>query len=152
MHLITTFDARRDRPQGRIDQDPRPPPCTTFKEALRDERSPDGAARTLLHEDGTSNAYGLFMMERGALFLSGVEVIAAWSSDRTAHEDGRQRVQLQHQHGASGSDEALTLTARPAELAPGIHRPDELVEVTPAACIRKRLLNQDRRKAPQNKS
>ncbi len=130
-----------------------------------DERSlvtaPHGSL--VAYEDGTSNAYGLFMMqERGALFLSpGIEVyrgmvVGQNSRDEDLDVNVCKAKQLTNMR-ASGSDEALTLTPprqMTLEFALEYIGSDELVEVTPSSIrIRKRLLNpEDRRKARKNKA
>ncbi|MBM4120697.1 MAG: translational GTPase TypA [Nitrospira sp.] len=115
------------------------------------------------HEDGTSNAYGLFMMqERGALFLApGVEVyrgmvVGQNSRDEDLDVNVCKAKQLTNMR-ASGSDEALTLTPprqMTLEFALEYIGADELVEVTPSSIrIRKRMLNpEDRRKARKHKA
>ncbi|MDE3035494.1 MAG: translational GTPase TypA, partial [Nitrospirota bacterium] len=109
-------------------------------------------------EDGTSNAYGLFMIqERGTLFIGpGVEVyqgmvVGQNSRDEDLDVNICKAKQLSNMR-ASGSDEALTLTpprAMTLEYALEYIGQDELLEVTPTCLrIRKRLLNpEDRRKA-----
>jgi len=97
-------------------------------------------------EDGTSNAYGLYMIqERGTLFIGedlDVNICKA--------------KQLSNMR-ASGSDEALVLTPPrqiTLEYALEYIGTDELVEITPSCIrIRKRLLNpEDRRKARKGRS
>lgn len=113
-------------------------------------------------EDGTSNAYGLFMIqERGTLFIGpGVEVYQGMVVGENSRDEDLDVNVCKTKHltnmRASGSDEALVLTPprqMPLELALEYIGPDELVEVTPSSIrIRKRLLNpEDRRKARKDK-
>jgi GTP-binding protein len=115
------------------------------------------------HEDGISNAYGLFMMqERGVLFLGpGVDVYQGMVVGQNSRDEdlGVNVCKTKHLTNmrASGSDEALTLTPprqMTLEFALEYIGSDELVEVTPSGIrIRKRLLNpEDRRKARKNKA
>ncbi|HZS11234.1 MAG TPA: translational GTPase TypA, partial [Nitrospirales bacterium] len=114
------------------------------------------------YEDGTSNAYGLFMMqERGALFIGpGVDVYQGMVvGENNRDEDLDVNVcKMKHLTNmrASGSDEALTLTPprqMTLEFALEYIGDDELVEVTPQSIrMRKRLLNpEDRRKARKDR-
>ncbi len=130
-----------------------------------DERTlattPNGSL--VAHEDGISNAYGLFMMqERGVLFLGpGVDVYQGMVVGQNSRDEdlGVNVCKTKHLTNmrASGSDEALTLTP-PRQMTLGFALEyigsDELVEVTPSGIrIRKRLLNpEDRRKARKNKA
>jgi len=109
-------------------------------------------------EDGTSNAYGLFMIqERGSLFIGpGVEVYQGMVVGENSRDEDLDVNVCKAKHltnmRASGSDEALTLTPpRPMTLEFALEYigSDELLEVTPTNLrIRKRLLNpEDRRKA-----
>ncbi|TAJ26230.1 MAG: translational GTPase TypA, partial [Nitrospirae bacterium] len=110
------------------------------------------------YEDGTSNAYGLFMIqERGTLFIGpSVDVyqgmvVGANSRDEDMDVNICKAKHLSNMR-ASGSDEALTLTPprqMTLEFALEYIDSDELVEITPTNLrIRKRLLNpEDRRKA-----
>jgi GTP-binding protein len=113
-------------------------------------------------EDGTSNAYGLFMIQqRGSLFLGpGVEVYQGMVVGQNSRDEDLDVNVCKTKHltnmRASGSDEALTLTPpqlMTLELALEYLGPDELVEVTPASLrIRKRLLHpEDRRKARKDR-
>jgi GTP-binding protein len=114
------------------------------------------------YEDGTSNAYGLFMIqERGSLFIGpGVEVYQGMVVGQNSRDEDLDVNVCKAKHltnmRASGSDEALTLTPpRPMTLdfAMEYIGPDELVEVTPSSIrLRKRLLNpEDRRKARKDR-
>lgn len=109
-------------------------------------------------EDGTSTAYGLFMIqERGTLFIGpGVEVYRGMVVGQNNRDEDLDVNVCKTKHltnmRASGSDEALTLTPPrqlTLELALEYIGEDELVEVTPASLrIRKRLLHpEERRKA-----
>ena len=114
------------------------------------------------YEDGTSNAYGLFMIqERGSLFIGpGVEVyrgmvVGQNSRDEDLDVNVCKAKQLTNMR-ASGSDEALVLTPprqMTLEFAMEYIGDDELVEVTPSSLrVRKRLLNpEDRRKARKDR-
>ena len=128
------------------------------------ERSPTLAAHGSLvaWEDGTSNAYGLFLIqERGSLFIGpGVEVYQGMVVGQNSRDEDLDVNVCKTKHltnmRASGSDEALTLTPpqhMTLELALEYLGPDELVEVTPASLrIRKRLLHpEDRRKARKDR-
>jgi GTP-binding protein len=110
------------------------------------------------YEDGTSNAYGLFMIqERGSLFIgAGVEVYRGMVVGENSRDEDMDVNVCKTKHlsnmRASGSDEALVLTPprqMTLEFALEYIGQDELVEVTPQHLrIRKRLLNpEDRRKA-----
>jgi GTP-binding protein len=113
-------------------------------------------------EDGTSNAYGLFMIqERGTLIIGpGVEVyqgmvVGQNSRDEDLDVNICKAKQLSNMR-ASGSDEALTLTpprAMTLEYALEYIGQDELLEVTPTNLrIRKRLLNpEERRRARKDR-
>ncbi len=114
------------------------------------------------YEDGTSNAYGLFMIqERGTLFIGpGVEVYQGMVVGQNNREEDLDVNVCKAKHltnmRASGSDEALTLTPpkqMSLEFALEYISEDELVEVTPANLrIRKRLLHpEERRKARKNR-
>jgi GTP-binding protein len=113
-------------------------------------------------EDGTSNAYGLFMIqERGSLFIGpGVEVYQGMVVGQNSRDEDLDVNICKAKHltnmRASGSDEALTLTPprqMTLEFALEYLGPDELVEVTPTSLrVRKRLLNpEDRRKARKDR-
>ena len=113
-------------------------------------------------EDGTSNAYGLYMIqERGTLFIGpGVEVYRGMVVGENSRDDDLDVNICKAKHltnmRASGSDEALTLTPprqMTLEFVLEYLGPDELVEVTPANLrIRKQLLNpEDRRKARKDR-
>ncbi len=128
------------------------------------ERPPSLAAHGSLvaWEDGTSNAYGLYLIqERGSLFIGpGVEVYQGMVVGQNSRDDDLDVNICKTKHltnmRASGSDEALTLTPpqqMTLELALEYLGPDELVEVTPASLrIRKRLLHpEDRRKARKDR-
>jgi len=113
-------------------------------------------------EDGTSNAYGLFMIqERGTLIIGpGVEVyqgmvVGQNSRDEDLDVNICKAKQLSNMR-ASGSDEALILTpprAMTLEYALEYIGQDELLEVTPSNLrIRKRLLNpEERRRARKDR-
>jgi GTP-binding protein len=129
-----------------------------------DERAPMTASHGSLvaFEDGTSNAYGLYMMqERGSLFIDpGVDVYRGMVVGENARDEDLDVNVCKAKHltnmRASGSDEALTLTPprqMTLELALEYIGPDELVEVTPANLrLRKRLLNpEERRKARKDR-
>ncbi|MBM4124169.1 MAG: translational GTPase TypA, partial [Nitrospira sp.] len=109
-------------------------------------------------EDGTSNAYGLFMIqERGTLFIGpGIDVYQGMVVGENSRDEDMDVNICKAKHlsnmRASGSDEALTLTPpkqMTLEFALEYIGPDELVELTPTSMrIRKRLLNpEERRKA-----
>ncbi len=128
------------------------------------ERPPSLAAHGCLvaWEDGTSNAYGLYLIqERGSLFIGpGVEVYQGMVVGQNSRDEDLDVNVCKTKHltnmRASGSDEALTLTPpqqMTLELALEYLGPDELVEVTPASLrIRKRLLHpEDRRKARKDR-
>lgn len=113
-------------------------------------------------EDGTSNAYGLFMIqERGSLFIGpGVDVYQGMVVGQNNRDEDLDVNVCKTKHltnmRASGSDEALTLTPPKQvtlEFALEYIGPDELVEVTPSSIrIRKRLLNpEERRKARKDR-
>jgi len=113
-------------------------------------------------EDGTSNAYGLFMIqERGSLFIGpGMDVYQGMVVGENSRDEDLDVNVCKAKHltnmRASGSDEALTLTPpRPMTLEFALEYigPDELLEVTPTNLrIRKRLLNpEDRRKARKDR-
>jgi GTP-binding protein len=114
-------------------------------------------------EDGTSNAYGLYMIqERGTLFIGpSVDVyrgmvVGQNSRDEDLDVNICKAKQLSNMR-ASGSDEALVLTPPrqiTLEYALEYIGTDELVEITPSCIrIRKRLLNpEDRRKARKGRS
>ena len=113
-------------------------------------------------EDGTSNAYGLFMIqERGSLFIGpSVEVYQGMVVGENNRDEDLDVNVCKTKHltnmRASGSDEALTLTPPKQvtlEFALEYIGADELIEVTPTSLrIRKRLLNQeDRRKARRDR-
>jgi GTP-binding protein len=114
------------------------------------------------HEDGTSNAYGLHMIqERGSLFIGpGVEVYQGMVVGENSRDEDLDVNVCKAKHltnmRASGSDEALTLTPPrqvSLEFALEYLGPDELVEVTPASLrMRKRLLDpEERRKARKDR-
>ncbi|WP_447979125.1 translational GTPase TypA [Candidatus Nitrospira bockiana] len=114
------------------------------------------------YEDGTSNAYGLYMIqERGSLFIGpGVDVYQGMVVGQNSRDEDLDVNVCKAKHltnmRASGSDEALTLTPPrqvTLEYALEYIGPDELVEVTPTSLrIRKRLLNpEDRRKARKDR-
>jgi GTP-binding protein len=128
------------------------------------ERTPATNAHGSLvaFEDGTSNAYGLFMIqERGSLFIGpGVEVYQGMVVGENNRDEDLDVNICKAKHlsnmRASGSDEALTLTPPrqvTLEFALEYINSDELVEVTPNSLrIRKRLLNpEDRRKARRDR-
>ena len=113
-------------------------------------------------EDGTSNAYGLYMIqERGSLFIGpGVEVYQGMVVGQNNRDEDLDVNVCKAKHltnmRASGSDEALTLTPPrqvTLEFALEYIGSDELIEVTPGSLrIRKRLLNpEDRRKARKDR-
>jgi len=113
-------------------------------------------------EDGTSNAYGLFMIqERGSLFIGpSVEVYQGMVVGENNRDEDLDVNVCKTKHltnmRASGSDEALTLTPPQQvtlEFALEYIGADELIEVTPMSLrIRKRLLNQEeRRKARRDR-
>jgi GTP-binding protein len=113
-------------------------------------------------ETGTSNAYGLYMIqERGSLFIGpGLEVYQGMVVGQNSRDEDLDVNVCKTKHltnmRASGSDEALTLTpARPVtlEFALEFIGPDELVEITPSHLrIRKRLLHpEERRKARKDR-
>lgn len=113
-------------------------------------------------EDGTSNAYGLFMIqERGSLFIGpGLDVYQGMVVGQNNRDEDLDVNVCKTKHltnmRASGSDEALTLTPPKQvtlEFALEYIGPDELVEVTPNSIrIRKRLLNpEERRKARKDR-
>jgi len=113
-------------------------------------------------EDGTSNAYGLFMIqERGSLFIGpGVDVYRGMVVGENSRDEDLDVNICKTKHltnmRASGSDEALTLTPpRPMTLEFALEYigPDELIEVTPTNLrIRKRLLDPEaRRKARKDR-
>src|SRR6059036_2660536 len=129
-----------------------------------DERAPMTASHGSLvaFEDGTSNAYGLYMIqERGSLFIEpGVDVYRGMVAGENSRDEDLDVNVCKAKHltnmRASGSDEALTLTPPrqvTLELALEYIGPDELVEVTPANLrLRKRLLNpEERRKARKDR-
>jgi GTP-binding protein len=129
-----------------------------------DERAPSVAPHGSLvaFEDGTSNAYGLYMIqERGSLFIgAGVDVYQGMVVGENNRDEDLDVNVCKTKHltnmRASGSDEALTLTPPKQvtlEFALEYIGPDELVEVTPTSVrIRKRLLNpEDRRKARKDR-
>ncbi|MBI4401646.1 MAG: translational GTPase TypA [Nitrospirae bacterium] len=114
------------------------------------------------YEDGTSNAYGLYMIqERGSLFIDpGVEVYQGMVVGQNSRDEDLDVNVCKAKHltnmRASGSDEALTLTPPrqvTLEFALEYIGADELVEVTPTSLrIRKRLLNpEERRKARKDR-
>ena len=114
------------------------------------------------YEDGTSNAYGLYMIqERGSLFIGpGVEVYQGMVVGQNSRDEDLDVNVCKTKHltnmRASGSDEALTLTPprhMTLEYALEYIGSDELVEVTPDSLrVRKRLLNpEDRRKARKDR-
>jgi GTP-binding protein len=113
-------------------------------------------------EDGTSNAYGLYMIqERGSLFIGpGADVYQGMVIGQNNRDEDLDVNVCKAKHltnmRASGSDEALTLTPPrlvSLEFALEYIGADELVEVTPGSLrIRKRLLNpEDRRKARKDR-
>jgi GTP-binding protein len=113
-------------------------------------------------ESGTSNAYGLYMIqERGSLFIGpGIEVYQGMVVGENSRDEDLDVNVCKTKHltnmRASGSDEALTLTPprqMTLELALEYIGPDELVEVTPTNLrIRKRLLHpEERRKARKDR-
>ncbi len=113
-------------------------------------------------EDGTSNAYGLYMIqERGSLFVGpGVEVYQGMVVGQNNRDEDLDVNVCKAKHltnmRASGSDEALTLTPPrlvSLEFTLEYIGADELIEVTPGSLrIRKRLLNpEDRRKARKDR-
>jgi GTP-binding protein len=132
-------------------------------EPMLDASSPTTSHGSLVaHETGTSNAYGLYMIqERGSLFIGpGVEVYQGMVVGQNSRDEDLDVNVCKTKHltnmRASGSDEALTLTPPrqvTLELALEYLGPDELVEVTPNHLrIRKRLLNpEDRRKARKDR-
>jgi GTP-binding protein len=110
------------------------------------------------YEDGTSNAYGLYMIqERGSLFIGpSVDVYQGMVVGQNSRDEDLDVNVCKAKHlsnmRASGSDEALVLTPprqMTLEYALEYINTDELVEITPTCIrIRKRLLNpEDRRKA-----
>jgi GTP-binding protein len=114
------------------------------------------------HETGTSNAYGLFMIqERGSLFIGpSVEVYQGMVVGQNNRDEDLDVNICKTKHltnmRASGSDEALVLTPPrhvTLEVALEYMGPDELLEVTPTSLrLRKRLLNpEDRRKARKDR-
>jgi GTP-binding protein len=114
------------------------------------------------YEEGTSNAYGLFMIqERGSLFIGpGVDVYQGMVVGENSRDEDLDVNVCKAKHlsnmRASGSDEALTLTPprqMSLEFALEYLGSDELVEITPSSLrIRKRLLNpEDRRKARKDR-
>jgi GTP-binding protein len=114
-------------------------------------------------EDGTSNAYGLYMIqERGSLFIGpGVDVYQGMVVGQNSRDEDLDVNICKAKHlsnmRASGSDEALVLTPPrqiTLEYALEYIGTDELVEITPSCIrIRKRLLNQeDRRMARKVRS
>jgi GTP-binding protein len=114
------------------------------------------------HETGTSNAYGLYMMqERGSLFIGpSVEVYQGMVVGQNNRDEDLDVNVCKTKHltnmRASGSDEALVLTPPrhvTLEVALEYMGPDELLEVTPNNLrLRKRLLNpEDRRKARKDR-
>lgn len=114
------------------------------------------------YEDGTSNAYGLYMIqERGSLFIGpGVDVYQGMVVGQNSRDEDLDVNVCKAKHltnmRASGSDEALVLTPPrqiTLEYALEYIGSDELVEVTPTGLrIRKRLLNpEDRRKARKDR-
>ena len=114
------------------------------------------------YEDGTSNAYGLFLIqERGTLFIGpSVEVYRGMIVGENSRGDDLDVNICKAKHltnmRASGSDEALTLTPprqMPLEIALEYIGPDELVEITPTSLrLRKRLLDpEERRKARKDR-
>ncbi|MEW6543803.1 MAG: translational GTPase TypA [Nitrospirota bacterium] len=122
--------------------------------------SPHGSL--VAFEDGTSNAYGLYMIqERGSLFIGpGVEVYQGMVVGENSRAEDLDVNVCKTKHltnmRASGSDEALVLTPprqMTLEFALEYLGSDELVEVTPQSLrIRKRLLNpEDRRKARKDR-
>lgn len=124
------------------------------KQAL--EVAPHGSL--VAFEGGTSNAYGLFMIqERGSLFIGpSVEVYQGMVVGQNSRDEDLDVNICKAKHlsnmRASGSDEALTLTpARLVTLEYALEYigQDELLEVTPTNLrMRKRLLNpEERRKA-----
>ncbi len=129
-----------------------------------DERAPLATPHGSLvaFEDGTSNAYGLYMIqERGSLFIEpGVDVYRGMVVGENSRDEDLDVNVCKAKHltnmRASGSDEALTLTPpRQVTLESALEyiEPDELVEVTPTNLrIRKRLLNpEERRKARKDR-
>ena len=114
------------------------------------------------YEDGTSNAYGLFLIqERGTLFIGpSVEVYRGMIVGENSRGEDLDVNICKAKHltnmRASGSDEALTLTPprqMPLEIALEYIGPDELVEITPTSLrLRKRLLDaEERRKARKDR-
>jgi GTP-binding protein len=114
------------------------------------------------YEDGTSNAYGLFLIqERGTLFIGPtVEVYRGMIVGENSRGEDLDVNICKTKHltnmRASGSDEALTLTPprqMPLEIALEYIGPDELVEITPTSLrLRKRLLDaEERRKARKDR-
>jgi GTP-binding protein len=110
------------------------------------------------YEDGTSNAYGLYMIqERGSLFIGpSVDVYQGMVVGQNSRDEDLDVNICKAKHlsnmRASGSDEALVLTPprqMTLEYALEYINTDELVEITPTCIrIRKRLLNpEERRKA-----
>jgi GTP-binding protein len=113
-------------------------------------------------EDGTSNAYGLFMIqERGTLFINpGVEVYRGMVVGENSRDEDLDVNVCKAKHltnmRSTSADEALTLTPprqMTLEFALEYIGADELVEVTPQSIrIRKRLLHpEDRRKARKDR-
>jgi GTP-binding protein len=120
------------------------------------EMAPHGSL--VAYEDGTSNAYGLYMIqERGSLFIGpGVEVYQGMVVGENNRDEDLDVNICKTKHltnmRASGSDEALTLTPPrqvTLEFALEYIGADELIEITPSCLrIRKRLLDPEaRRKA-----
>jgi GTP-binding protein len=114
------------------------------------------------YEDGTSNAYGLYMMqERGSLFIGpGVAVYRGMVVGQNNRDEDLDVNVCKAKHltnmRASGSDEALALTPPrqvTLEFALEYLGPDELLEATPTNLrIRKRLLDPEaRRKARKDR-
>lgn len=114
------------------------------------------------YEDGTSNAYGLYMIqERGSLFIGpGVAVYRGMVVGQNNRDEDLDVNVCKAKHltnmRASGSDEALALTPPrqvTLEFALEYLGPDELLEATPTNLrIRKRLLDPEaRRKARKDR-
>jgi GTP-binding protein len=114
------------------------------------------------YEDGTSNAYGLYLIqERGSLFIGpGLEVYRGMVVGQNSRDEDLDVNVCKAKHltnmRASGSDEALVLTPPrqvTLEFALEYLGADELLEVTPASLrIRKRLLDPEaRRKARKDR-
>jgi GTP-binding protein len=133
-----------------------------YEPVLQSEPLSSSHGSLVAFESGTSNAYGLYMIqERGSLFIGpGVEVYQGMVVGENSRDEDLDVNVCKTKHltnmRASGSDEALTLTPprqMTLELALEYIGPDELVEVTPTNLrIRKRLLHpEERRKARKDR-